>query len=292
MEKTIKKKRKIVRNTDTFKVNDFKNRRINHKGTFRWIKRGNSYIYDSERKRMDYLTNKAGYKGIHIVAMVKAELKKGVKNGTIKVPRIDDASTRKKIIFFNKRNVIDNAGKEIVAVDFKRCYWTTLYLLGYISEKLYKKGLSKSEYKMVCNMSIGSLAMNDDVQEYENGVLVNRYKKPSEFAGVRLHVISRVYKVAMEIINQNEHTRGGFLWFLTDCFFVVKGTEKYFYEALLKMGYQSNIQEHEKYEVETKFRRQTGSFRYFVKWDNFEPESILESSYNFNSKSDISKIKK
>jgi hypothetical protein len=282
------KLKRSVRRSTKEKADSFKQKRINNGGDFIWKKKGNVYIYESNNLHNEYMTNEM-YKGIHIVSMVKVSLRKKVNSGALIVPKICDIEARRKIVFFNKTNVLKHNGCGVVAVDFSRCYWVTLYLLGYINKSLYDKGMSNYEYKLACNLSVGSLGMKERVEVYKQGKLVNEYEIPSGLEGIRLHVISRVYKVCMEIINSSWDCKDGFLWFLTDCFFVKKGSEQFFIDKIKEYGYDCKTESHEKYTVNTEFRI-SGDFKYNIKWDSWGVGQDFQDSYKFSRKNDVKLI--
>jgi len=286
----MKKIKNKVRRFTVDKAFGFKDKRISNNGTFIWSRRGNTYSYKSDLLQSDFLTSDM-YNGIHIVSLVKKHLRKRLSSGLLNVPKISDNLVRRKIVFFDKKNVLKNNGCEVVAIDLNRCYWTTLYQLGYIDEKLYNIGLSKDSYKTVCNLSIGSLGMTEYFEVYKEGVLVDEYEKPSDFAGIRLHVISKVFKNAVNVINSSNECRDGFLWFLTDCFFVKKGAEAFFERAISDFGYKYKKKYHEKYVSNTEFRR-NGDFRYFIKWDSWGVGLERNDVYRFNVRNNIVEILK
>jgi hypothetical protein len=54
-------------------------------------------------------------------------------------------------------------------MDIDRMYWYTAYLLGYISEKIFKYYEYDDDYKEICNVSLGRLCSTKEVSFYING---------------------------------------------------------------------------------------------------------------------------
>jgi hypothetical protein len=238
------------------------------------------------------------YEGIHIVSMVKQSIRGKIKRGEITIPKID-INIVKTTSFFDRKNITKNAGMEVVSIDFRRCYWTTLHRLEYIDEKLYKTGLKevsigkdgnekKVNYKLACNMSIGSLGVKEHFEKYVDGVLIESGVRRCELNPIRLHVISEVFNVAISIINKNKAMKDGFLWFLTDCFFVTKDVALMYEDAIKESGYECKPENYERYELSTRFVRDFGYMKYFVKWGGWELE--LAKTFNFSKKNEIGEM--
>lgn len=297
MEVLDRKIKKHIELSDIDRALEFKSRRISHFGTFEWVQRANVFSYKSENKRHEFCTSDR-YEGIHIVSNVKRHIRAKLKSGEIELPNYN-AKIASITSFFDKNNLINNNGCEIVSIDFRRCYWTTLYRLGYISEKIYKSGLESIktdkngnkknvDYKLVCNMSIGSLGVKEHFEKYVDGKLIESGVRRCDLNPIRLHVIAEVFNVAVSIINKNKETESGFLWFLTDCFFVRKDVAKMYEDAISEYGYESKTVEYEKYKVETSFSREFGYMKYFVKWGAWNTE--LAKTYFFNRRNEINEM--
>jgi hypothetical protein len=175
------------------------------------------------------------FPGSHLSRLLLLELEKRLNDGSYVPKNTDPDKHRINTIMFDRENILKLNNKPVVAVDINGCYWNTARKLGVISNQLYEKGMSGgNNWKKARNASIGSL--NALIKEFkgENGKLVLKctYKRP--YNAVRLDIIDHVWEIANLIA---EEIKDGFLFFLTDCFFVTKEYESNVYELLEKHGY-------------------------------------------------------
>jgi len=139
----------------------------------------------------------------------------------------------------NMRKTISNEDKFVQAIDISACYTTTAYHLGLISEKVYKAmvenpHMADKDYKTAMSAGIGLLGMTKIERRYKNGRVVEVliHRRPTNTG--RLDVIDTVWKLAQTIIRATE---GGFIMFLTDCFYVMPAYMPKITALLDKLGY-------------------------------------------------------
>jgi hypothetical protein len=174
--------------------------------------------------------------GVWLTAMVRKEIDAYIeKNGIPPTPPKVDVQ------LFNipKINKIVQKGKRypLVGVDINSCYWRTAFLLGYISEELYERGL-KTCKKMGLLVAIGCLNKRPIVKEYIDGEMrmakhdADYYDRYSPFYW---SIIYHTYKIMMEAY---EEFSEDFVMYITDCLFVEMGRKngaKLFFE---ERGYE------------------------------------------------------
>lgn len=132
----------------------------------------------------------------------------------------------------------DNLGKPITGVDMNNCHWTTAYLLGFISEHLYKRGIASGKKKGLL-VSIGSLNKMERIDRYENGDLVHSdydHETHEVYSPFYWAIIGRVRDVMMDVFATYEDA---FYMWLTDCAFVDPVAAPHLQEHFRELGYQS-----------------------------------------------------
>jgi hypothetical protein len=164
--------------------------------------------------------------GIHLVALVKKDIDNLIRpvlnevtqeyEVLYKIPKIPQKKPH--LTFIHHRN-LDwyGAGQEALAIDINHCYWRTAYLLGFITDETYKKGIEKKEYKDGRLIAIGTLAKILTVTEYKDGLKHKEYiddREYKKYGGFFWAVISKVHILLMEL---NVTLKEDFLMFLTDC---------------------------------------------------------------------------
>lgn len=61
----------------------------------------------------------------------------------------------------------------LCAYDISHCYWRTAYLMKFITEKTYLKGLEKPEYKDALHVIIGALGRHVITEYYKDGMKIS-----------------------------------------------------------------------------------------------------------------------
>lgn len=280
------------RNIDEF--NTFIEKRILNKMSFELIKNGSTRTMKSLYHVNNYIL--CDYEpNTYFISMVKRMVKNRIDNGLVKT-RLYKKEFRPLFVFLNSKNVIKHNGERICALDFKRCYWTTLHKIGYIDDSLYEKGINGvnkkdrdgnlkfDSLKDVCNMSVGSMNKSVTKEVYVDGVMVSSETILNPLKDVRTHVIDCVKETAFKIINNSKQTKEGFLWFLTDCFFVTESSAAEYERLMNDYGYECHKTFYDKYDVSSSISKYNGRYKYFVKW-KFDDE--FSGTYNFNYKLDI-----
>ena len=167
--------------------------------------------------------------GIHLISLVKKEIdalirgvyneEKDIYENKFQIPKIP--KYKPILTFVHHKNLeFYGCGVEALAIDINHCYWRTAYLLKYISEELYLKGLEKTEYKDGRLIAIGTLGKVLTIKKYVNGEKVNESVNDEEYkkyGGFYWAVICKVYSCMVEL-----STKLGidYLMFLTDCVFI------------------------------------------------------------------------
>jgi len=165
--------------------------------------------------------------GIHLIAYVKKDIDKLLapvfneetqqyEESKYKIPKIP--TKRPHLTFIHHKN-LDwyGAGQEALAIDVNHCYWRTAYLLGFITEFTYNKGIEKKEYKDGRLIAIGTLGKILTVTKYVNGVKSEEYQDDRDYikyGGFFWAVITKVHALLLELWTT---LKEDFLMFLTDC---------------------------------------------------------------------------
>lgn len=162
--------------------------------------------------------NKQFVEGAFLTPMVVREIDKYIEENGIpdKLDRVD-------VQQFNFDKIIDEVRstrkKPIVGIDINSCYWRTAYLLGYISEELYERGLTTAKKKGLL-VAIGCLNKLPIYKEYKDGECISRwqdYEYHSKYSPFYWQIINHTHELMLECYHlMREH----FYMFLTDCVFV------------------------------------------------------------------------
>ena len=153
--------------------------------------------------------------GVHLISLVKKDIDKLVLEGhkILKIPE-----KKPHLTFIHHRHLeYYGEGEEALAIDINHCYWRTAFLLGFISEETYKKGIDKPEYKDGRLIAIGTLGKILTVRKYKAGIKVEEYLDDSDYlkyGGFFWAVIVRIHNMMLELYSV---LKEDFLMFLTDC---------------------------------------------------------------------------
>jgi hypothetical protein len=175
--------------------------------------------------------------GVWLTTMVRKEIDIYIeKNGIPELkPKVD-------VQLFNLGKINELALKKkrypLVGVDINSCYWRTAYLLGYISEELYNRGLDTCK-KMGLLVAIGCLNKRPIIKEYVNGEMKimkadsDYYDKYSPFYW---SIIYHTYQIMMEAYEQFSDD---FVMYITDCLFVEMNRKSDAQKFFKERGYDS-----------------------------------------------------
>jgi len=130
-----------------------------------------------------------------------------------------------------------NIGVPLVMIDINDCYWRTSYLLGYITEETYERGIKVKDWKVGRNACIGGLAKTLVVSDYRNGkVGTRRVERPkAEYQYIRNHIIGHIHTIFNNMFSQMGNA---FFMMLTDCLVTTYGNLKYVESELRSNGYR------------------------------------------------------
>jgi len=208
--------------------------------------------------------------GYHLCTLVRKEVEKYVEiNGVAPYTK----PYREQL--FNVPAIKNNIGKPLIAVDIRNCYWRTLILKGFISQKLYLQGLRKSEWKVGRNASVGSLAKQECKMQYLNGKLITNTKEfsrpPIALQYVRNTIVGGIYEMFYRLYQE---IGDDFVYFLTDCVFVPPHRAEYVRKFLWQEGYQVKMKTVEITQFDEEKQK--------LFWRDFEKEK--DRYYSFSDK--------
>lgn len=218
-KKRTKGIKKVLNGGNLTQFKDFVLYHREQKSDFKVTSRGMSRIVEFNSGKKVRFFGQAGVKtnnieGAFFVRMVKTEIDKFIEvNGGLpkKEPVISQT--------FNCSSIKKVLNKPICYLDLNLCYWRTAYLLGYISTKLYNRGLD-SGFKKGMLVSIGALNANPLIQQYEDGKVV--YTKHDDELNAKYSpfywsIIGKVNDLMMEVFKE---LGDDFYMWLTDCAFI------------------------------------------------------------------------
>jgi hypothetical protein len=200
----------------------------------------------SERMRFDGKTfiptdvKEIQKNGYHLTNIVRGDIKNWLKNNADILIRRERDYTEQ---LFNLNNIEKNIGNVLISVDINDCYWRTAFLMGYITEKTYNKGLLVKGWKVGRNASIGTLAKTETITTYKNGQVARDMfgklkkrvvRKDEDFQYIRHNIIGRVYDIFIELA---DILQDDFLMVLTDCVFTTIDKKKTVEDFLESKGY-------------------------------------------------------
>lgn len=82
-------------------------------------------------------------------------------------------------------------GDEFYYMDMNHCYWRIAFLLGYISERLYKNTLKKDHMKKYRNMALACTIAPKKTEVYRQGRLVQSYEEDKQYQNIMYTNIRR-----------------------------------------------------------------------------------------------------
>lgn len=174
--------------------------------------------------------------GSYLVPMVLREINTYIeKNGVPNYELVKDVQ------LFNIDKIheaIKKKNVKVVGVDINACYWTTAYLLGYISHELYSKGLGIKK-KAGLLVSIGCLNKRPLIKKYKDGELIeSRFDDDYylRYCPFYWNIIKKTYDIMMNTFNS---FKDNWYMFLTDCVFVDESKVLDAQKLLKDLGYDS-----------------------------------------------------
>ena len=175
-----------------------------------------SLILDSGIKFNFFPNNKdSRVEGVHFVNMVRRSIDKYIEENGI----VDKVDENPQVQTFNSDGISLAGDNDVCCLDLNSCYWRTANILGYIDDKLYKKGV-ESGLKKGLLISIGALNKLKHIDKYENGKKVSTridedYK--IRYSPFYWNIIKRVRDLMMTVYEQ---LGDDFYMWLTDCAFI------------------------------------------------------------------------
>jgi len=215
------------------KFDDYFNAYDKSKSEFTVVSYGTTkkIIYGSKTLVFSGIKGEKRPKGMHLIGYVKRDLDKLIektfnqetgKHEVLRKDLIPHIPERKPYLTnLSKRN-IDwyGTGVEALAIDINHCYWRTAYLLKYITEETYLKGLEHDEYKDGRLIAIGTLGKILSVKKYKDGDKIAEYIDEREYliyGGFFWSIIKKIHNLMNDLKVQ---LKEDYLMFLTDCIFL------------------------------------------------------------------------
>lgn len=173
-------------------------------------------------------------KGHHLNLLFRKDVESWLEKNAETMPKWDNNYKEQ---MFNLNAIESHLGEPLVMVDINDCYWRTAYLLGYITEQTYVKGLKRKEWKIGRNACIGGLARTSVIIDYVDGKVKSRrvVRPQAELQFVRNHIIGHIHSIFNRLFNQMGNS---FFMFLTDCLVTTYQHLKYVEDELKGCGYK------------------------------------------------------
>lgn len=208
---------------------------IDSKANFKVYSCGNveRLVYDGKEFVWVDRDNVSG-NGHHLAIMFRKDVDKWLEKNASTMPKWDNNYKEQ---MFNINAIERHLNEPLVMVDINDCYWRTAYLLGYISETTYVKGLRKKEWKIGRNACVGGLAKSTVEIEYINGKSKARkvVNQAQEYQYVRNHIIGHIHTIFNRLFSQMGNT---FFMMLTDCLVTTYDKLRYVEDELKGCGYR------------------------------------------------------
>ena len=188
-------------------------------------RRGDDFIYTSEGSINSIIhggvewvcvdVKESGGQGHHLNRIWKKDLNAWLEEYGADMPRYNNDYKEQ---FFQLGAIERSIGEVNVLIDIDNCYWRTSFLLGYITQETYIKGLKKKEWKVGRNACVGSCVKSKVRVPYVKGKRDlsrrERILAPIEYHYVRNHIIGHIYRLFYQLF---EELGENFYMFLTDC---------------------------------------------------------------------------
>ena len=229
-------------------------------------------------KTQTILTNiESRIEGVHLIYMVDRCVRRRLEKGIYVPMNKDNTRIKSNTVFYNEDVLVELMKKgepvDIVGLDINSCYFNTLYNIGAIDEKVYNAGFKKqSEYKDARNAAIGCLSKRGNITIFDGENDVHEVKH-SETSVVRLDVVDTVFNIALAIAKE---LGDGFLYYLTDCFFVLPEYEEKCRLLIEKHRYECKRQEYKLLKAEIDYDNR----HYFIV--NWQYDDAPVAKYNYN----------
>jgi len=173
--------------------------------------------------------------GAFIVMMVQREIDAYIeKNGIPEFQEVHDVQN------FNLKKIKQVVGKKfpLMGIDINACYWNVAHKLGYISDELYERGISKVS-KMGLLIAIGCLAKRPVHKVFKDGKCISTHFDDVtylRYAPFYWNIIRYTYDLMIESFK----VIGDDWWymFLTDCIFVDLEKMKVAQKFLSDLGFK------------------------------------------------------
>ena len=176
--------------------------------------------------------------GAYLVNMVTNDVDDYIeKHGIPKHKRINNVQV------FNPdgiKKLLNRRPKPIVAIDINACYWNIAHNLGFLSDRLYNRGLEKASKEGLL-IAVGCLNKKPRIKVYKAGELVenkpdeNYYNRYSPFYWKIIETSEDIMMKTYELFKDNWYM------YLTDCLYVDSKVSKQAQEFLASLGYQSKV---------------------------------------------------
>ena len=140
------------------------------------------------------------------------------------------------IQMFNAPSIERIGEKPIACIDLNLCYWRTAFLLGFINEDLYQKGMASGQKRGML-VSVGALNKLPIVEHYEDGKQISKSFDTiynSKYSPFYWAILNKVNDLAMEIYKELKDDM--YMW-LTDCAFVSMDKFEHVTNIIEKYGF-------------------------------------------------------
>jgi hypothetical protein len=193
-------------------------------------------IYGEHKFLFSGLKGQKKPKGMHLVGLVRKDVDAYLKkNKPLSIPE-----KKPYLTFIHHRHLeFYGAGQEAVAIDINHCHWRTAYLIGFITETTYLKGLENTEYKEGRLIAIGTLGKILTIKKYAGGYKVSEDVDDREYlryGGFFWAVISKVNELMVDLWLSLQED---FLMFLTDCVVIDPARKQDAIAIMEKHGYSA-----------------------------------------------------
>ena len=233
-----KKVSSTIRGGSIKSFHNFLDSHMDLKSDFKVISSGMSRIVEFEdglRYRFFGKNLKSKIDGAYFVTSVRNQIDKYIaKKGIVAV------NEKPNIQMFNPRAIDSYHDKPVCCLDLNSCYWRTAYLLGFIDEPLYNKGV-ESGLKKGLLVSIGALNKMPSIQHYKNGERISRTfdnEYNSKYSPFYWAIICKVRDLMMEVYKVLGDDL--YMW-LTDCAFVKPSKQQKVITIFEKYGFPYKV---------------------------------------------------